>query len=154
MITPTFHFKILDIFFNGFVENSEILIERLKEKCNKPAFDVNPYITLCALDIICGMYRLPTRFYLTVKRQTIQTSWSCYSWKFETCISLGPSNWEKKQLLILAVLLILEVYNIETCSLLHPSSRKKKKHKIKRILFTTAHRIQQFDSSLQVSFWC
>ncbi|XP_065221286.1 cytochrome P450 4C1 isoform X2 [Planococcus citri] len=53
MITPTFHFKILDIFFEVMQEKVDILVNRLKEKCHKPPFDVYPYITLCALDIIC-----------------------------------------------------------------------------------------------------
>ncbi|XP_069699685.1 cytochrome P450 4C1-like [Periplaneta americana] len=53
MITPTFHFKILDSFVEVFAEKSEILVEKLQKEIRSKGFDVYPYITLCALDIIC-----------------------------------------------------------------------------------------------------
>lgn len=55
IITPSFHFKILENFFEVFVEKSNILVEKLAKHNNtgKP-FDVYPYITKAALDIICG----------------------------------------------------------------------------------------------------
>ncbi|KAK7863477.1 hypothetical protein R5R35_010513 [Gryllus longicercus] len=54
LITPTFHFKILDSFLEVFAENSQILVESMeKEVGNTGGFDVYPYITLCTLDIIC-----------------------------------------------------------------------------------------------------
>ncbi|XP_067002018.2 cytochrome P450 4C1 isoform X2 [Anabrus simplex] len=53
MITPTFHFKILDTFVDVFVEKSEILVQKLKMNVNGPGFDIYPFITRCALDIIC-----------------------------------------------------------------------------------------------------
>lgn len=58
MITPTFHFKILDTFLDVFQENSEILVKRLKGKANtKEIFDVYSFITNAALDIICGKWK-------------------------------------------------------------------------------------------------
>jgi cytochrome P450 len=54
LITPTFHFKILDIFVEVFVEKSEILVKKLLPKVGGKGFDIYPFITLCALDIICG----------------------------------------------------------------------------------------------------
>jgi hypothetical protein len=54
MITPTFHFKILDGFVDVFSEKSEILINKLRKEVGSKGFDVFPYITLCALDAICG----------------------------------------------------------------------------------------------------
>jgi len=54
MITPTFYFKILDGFVEVFSEKSEILISKLRKEVGSKGFDVYPYITLCALDIICG----------------------------------------------------------------------------------------------------
>jgi len=54
MITPTFHFKILDGFVEVFSEKSEILINKLQKEVGSKGFDVYPYITHCALDIICG----------------------------------------------------------------------------------------------------
>ncbi|XP_069699708.1 cytochrome P450 4C1-like [Periplaneta americana] len=53
MITPTFHFKILDSFVEVFSEKSEILVDKLKKEIGSQRFDVYPYITKCALDIIC-----------------------------------------------------------------------------------------------------
>ncbi|XP_049765138.1 cytochrome P450 4C1-like [Schistocerca cancellata] len=53
MITPAFHFKILDNFIEVFAEKSEILIDILKTKADGKPFDIYPYITRCALDIIC-----------------------------------------------------------------------------------------------------
>ncbi len=57
MLTPTFHFKILDDFLQVFNEQSKILIEKLDAavKDNKDGFDIYPFITRCALDIICGL---------------------------------------------------------------------------------------------------
>ena len=54
MITPTFHFKILDGFVEVFSEKSKILIGKLQKEVGSIEFDVFPYITHCALDIICG----------------------------------------------------------------------------------------------------
>ncbi|KDR12229.1 Cytochrome P450 4C1 [Zootermopsis nevadensis] len=53
MITPTFHFKILDNFVEVFSEKSEILVRKLQKEVGSQGFDVYPYITKCALDIIC-----------------------------------------------------------------------------------------------------
>lgn len=53
MITPTFHFKILESFIEVFNDNCLILLEKLKLKSeSQEVFDIHPYITLCALDII------------------------------------------------------------------------------------------------------
>ena len=56
MITPTFHFKILDSFVEVFSEKSEILISKLGKEVGSTGFDVFPYITKCTLDIICGKF--------------------------------------------------------------------------------------------------
>jgi hypothetical protein len=57
MITPTFHFKILENFVEIFSEKSEILVRNLQKEVGSQGFDMYPYITKCALDIICGKYR-------------------------------------------------------------------------------------------------
>lgn len=54
MITPTFHFQILEQFIDVFHSNGTILIDKLRKHLGESSFDVFPYITLCALDIICG----------------------------------------------------------------------------------------------------
>ncbi|XP_049837545.1 cytochrome P450 4C1-like isoform X2 [Schistocerca gregaria] len=53
MITPAFHFSILDNFVEVFAEKSEVLVNLLKTKADGQSFDMYPYITRCALDIIC-----------------------------------------------------------------------------------------------------
>ncbi|GJQ72806.1 hypothetical protein Trydic_g1456 [Trypoxylus dichotomus] len=53
LITPTFHFKILENFVDIFVSKSQALLEMLDAKANGTSFDIYPDITHCALDIIC-----------------------------------------------------------------------------------------------------
>nr|CAI5817576.1 unnamed protein product [Callosobruchus analis] len=52
MLTPAFHFSILEQFTDIFEKNGKILIEKLEGTCGKE-IDVHPYITWCALDVIC-----------------------------------------------------------------------------------------------------
>ncbi|KAJ4450152.1 hypothetical protein ANN_01559 [Periplaneta americana] len=54
ILTPTFHFKILEEFIHVFNTNSKILIDRLAAAQNKgPFVHINNEITKCTLDIIC-----------------------------------------------------------------------------------------------------
>ncbi|XP_065091255.1 cytochrome P450 4d1-like [Ochlerotatus camptorhynchus] len=54
IITPTFHFKILEQFVEIFDSQSNILIDQLLPKVKSgETFDIFPLITLCALDVIC-----------------------------------------------------------------------------------------------------
>ncbi|XP_058121858.1 cytochrome P450 4C1-like [Anopheles ziemanni] len=54
LITPTFHFNILDGFCEVFAENGAILVERLRVHADTGApVNVYPFITKAALDIIC-----------------------------------------------------------------------------------------------------
>ncbi|RMX53150.1 hypothetical protein pdam_00021921, partial [Pocillopora damicornis] len=53
LITPTFHFSILNTFLQVFEEQSKILVSNLEKKIKTGTFNIMPYITLCALDIIC-----------------------------------------------------------------------------------------------------
>ena len=56
MLTPAFHFRILEEFLNVFNEQSRVLVEMLNEKAHdRRAFDIYPYTTNCTLDIICGI---------------------------------------------------------------------------------------------------
>ena len=52
VLTPAFHFKILEQFVEIFDKNSEVLIESLS-KFGAKEFDIFPLITLLALDVIC-----------------------------------------------------------------------------------------------------
>lgn len=53
MITPTFHFSILESFCEVFAEKSATLVTKLEKYANtKKVFDIYPYITKAALDII------------------------------------------------------------------------------------------------------
>lgn len=53
VITPAFHFKILDQFVEIFDKHSAVFVKNLAKSKGQP-MDVFQPITLCALDIICG----------------------------------------------------------------------------------------------------
>lgn len=53
IITPTFHFQILEQFLDVFHSNSNIMVEKLSAEVGNPSVDIYPYVTNCALDIIC-----------------------------------------------------------------------------------------------------
>ncbi|TMW39739.1 hypothetical protein DOY81_015182, partial [Sarcophaga bullata] len=53
ILTPTYHFKILEEFVEVFDKESDVLVRKLASKADgKTAFDVFPIICLTALDII------------------------------------------------------------------------------------------------------
>jgi cytochrome P450 len=55
MLTPAFHFKILEEFVPVFNDNIQIFISKLRGLVNKKdGVDIVPLVTYCALDIICG----------------------------------------------------------------------------------------------------
>jgi cytochrome P450 len=56
LLTPAFHFSILEQFVPVFCEQTHILIKNLRDVTisNPEGFDVVPFVTKCALDIICG----------------------------------------------------------------------------------------------------
>ncbi|XP_066993572.2 cytochrome P450 4C1 isoform X2 [Anabrus simplex] len=53
IITPAFHFKILEQFVDVFNTNGDILIKKLRNEANGTMIDIYDYITLYALDVIC-----------------------------------------------------------------------------------------------------
>ncbi|XP_030740423.2 cytochrome P450 4V2 [Echinops telfairi] len=53
MLTPTFHFTILEDFLDVMNEHANVLVKKLEKHVNQEAFNCFFYITLCALDIIC-----------------------------------------------------------------------------------------------------
>ena len=58
MLTPAFHYTIVNDFLGVLNKQSRIMCQLFHEKClqsNASAeFDVIPYLTNCTLDIICG----------------------------------------------------------------------------------------------------
>ncbi|KAL0269893.1 UNVERIFIED_CONTAM: hypothetical protein PYX00_007475 [Menopon gallinae] len=52
IITPTFHFSILQEYVHVFNKNTKIMV-KLLEECDKEDCDLNGFITYCALDSIC-----------------------------------------------------------------------------------------------------
>jgi cytochrome P450 family 4 len=54
IITPAFHFKILEDFVEVFDKQSSILAKKLKKFEGRGEFDIFPLTALCALDVICG----------------------------------------------------------------------------------------------------
>ena len=54
LITPSFHFNILQDFLHVMNEQSDVMVKKLLKKVeNKEEVDIAKSITLCALDIIC-----------------------------------------------------------------------------------------------------
>ncbi|XP_077426639.1 cytochrome P450 4V2-like isoform X2 [Vanacampus margaritifer] len=53
MLTPTFHFTILQDFLEVMNEQAEVLVNKLASQAGRGSFNCFNYITLCALDIIC-----------------------------------------------------------------------------------------------------
>ncbi len=60
LLTPAFHFKILDDFIDVFNNQSRILCDLLEEQCQSDSksseVDIYPFLTRCTLDIICGEF--------------------------------------------------------------------------------------------------
>ena len=56
LITPAFHFKILEQFVDVFEADGDILIEKLSKESGNKSVDIYPYVTRCALDAICGNF--------------------------------------------------------------------------------------------------
>ncbi|KAF4517610.1 hypothetical protein B566_EDAN002841, partial [Ephemera danica] len=59
LLTPAFHFSILEQFVPVFCDKTRILIDKLQSAAtNSPdGFDIVPYVTRCTLDMICGKKR-------------------------------------------------------------------------------------------------
>ena len=55
MLTPAFHFKILDDYLPTFNSNGRIMINKLKDYMGE-VIDLKKFITLCTLDVICGKF--------------------------------------------------------------------------------------------------
>lgn len=56
VLTPAFHFKILEDFVEIFDAQSSILVKKLKKFEGRGEFDIFPLTALCALDVICGKF--------------------------------------------------------------------------------------------------
>ena len=69
MLTPAFHFSILENFIEVFNEKSLMFVEKLKKEIGSEQFNIAPYITMCTLDIICGnFYWNLTKLHVSVMR--------------------------------------------------------------------------------------
>ncbi|KAL3876313.1 hypothetical protein ACJMK2_034175 [Sinanodonta woodiana] len=53
MLTPSFHFRILNDFLSVFNDQAKILEKKLRAKTDGADFNIYTYIALCTLDIIC-----------------------------------------------------------------------------------------------------
>lgn len=52
IITPAFHFKILEQFVDVFDHQNQILVEKLLKHCDGLTINIEPYISLLSMDII------------------------------------------------------------------------------------------------------
>ncbi|XP_052863438.1 uncharacterized protein LOC128270072 [Anopheles cruzii] len=53
ILTPAFHFKILEQFIEVFDKQSHVLVDRLRPEATGKLVNIYPYVALAALDIIC-----------------------------------------------------------------------------------------------------
>ncbi|UYV77812.1 CYP4V2 [Cordylochernes scorpioides] len=54
LLTPAFHFRILEDFLPVIEEQSRVLVSQLTSELGKEeGFDIVPHVTLCSLDILC-----------------------------------------------------------------------------------------------------
>lgn len=56
MITPAFHFQVLENFIDIFNSNSQVLVELLEKEVGNPGFNVADYVNLYSLDVLSGRF--------------------------------------------------------------------------------------------------
>lgn len=56
LLTPCFHFKLLEDTVGVISKNANILRDQLKSRVDGPEFDIHDYIEKHSLDVICGNY--------------------------------------------------------------------------------------------------
>ncbi|XP_074084907.1 cytochrome P450 4V2 [Macrotis lagotis] len=108
MLTPTFHFTILEEFLDVMNEQANVLINKLEKHVDQEAFNCFLDITLCALDIICetamgknigAQANGDSEYVRSVFRMTdiifrrIKMPWL---W-FDVCYLLFKEGWEHKR---------------------------------------------------------
>ncbi|KAF2888571.1 hypothetical protein ILUMI_17602, partial [Ignelater luminosus] len=54
ILTPAFHFQILEQFVDVFDHYGNILVKKLGQEIGRKSVDIYPYVTLCSLDVICA----------------------------------------------------------------------------------------------------
>lgn len=54
LLTPSFHFQILQQFVDVFNAAGETLVDKLKKEVDKESTDIYNYIRLSTLDVACG----------------------------------------------------------------------------------------------------
>lgn len=54
LLTPAFHFKILEACIHVFNSCGNVLIDKLQKRLGHESVDIYPLVTLYALDLVCG----------------------------------------------------------------------------------------------------
>lgn len=54
LLTPAFHFKILNNYVDVINRNTEILLSKIADRSKEDFIEMDPLISLCTLDVICG----------------------------------------------------------------------------------------------------
>lgn len=71
VITPAFHFKVLEDFVEVFNSTGNVLVEQLRKEVGKKSFDIVPFFSLFTLDAICGNFA-KRNLYFSVTFHTFQ----------------------------------------------------------------------------------
>ncbi|EFA04617.2 cytochrome P450-like protein [Tribolium castaneum] len=53
ILTPAFHFQILEQFIEVFEKCGDVLVKKFENEVGRKSFDIYPYVTLHTLDVIC-----------------------------------------------------------------------------------------------------
>lgn len=53
LLLPSFHVQVFQEFLHVFETNAQLLVRKLEQELDSSSFDIQPYIQLCSLDIIC-----------------------------------------------------------------------------------------------------
>ncbi|KAJ3637009.1 hypothetical protein MTP99_000506 [Tenebrio molitor] len=83
LLTPTFHFSVLDNMMEVMTEKGQYLADRLTQKADGKFFNIYPYLTLCELDIICVI-----AYYIRSRDAHLFTSWAAYPEAIETMLEI------------------------------------------------------------------
>uniref|UniRef100_A0A1Y1KS36 Cytochrome P450 n=1 Tax=Photinus pyralis TaxID=7054 RepID=A0A1Y1KS36_PHOPY len=53
LLLPSFHVQVFEEFLHVFETKTQLLVRKLETELDSSSFDIQPYIQLCSLDIIC-----------------------------------------------------------------------------------------------------
>lgn len=71
ILTPTFHFNILQQFVGAFVRQTHVLLKEMEPLCKENEVNISPWITSFTLRTICGKKAVKKMYFSCSKRQIL-----------------------------------------------------------------------------------